>query len=165
MMTQTTTLDALLDAIVADLLAVFGDRCAQIGAYGPWDTLTDTEAEALVTPALLVELESFEIDDAFDAAGRCQVRCTLGIHCVLSQETARLQQALAQWAAEVARRVRYPADPDNNWDGNTWGLAGAVDAPQRITGQPGEFSPGLHGRDGWVVRWEQVVYLEGVSVC
>lgn len=160
-MSLTTTIDTLHAAIIADLTRAFGEQCAQIGAYAPWDDLTGTEPEELVAPALLLELESFDVDESPDPADRCPVLCTLAIHCVLSQQTERLPQALAQWAATVARRVRFPEQPDRRKGGNTWGLAPAVETPTRVNGQPGEFRPGLNGRDGWIVRWEQVVYLPG----
>lgn len=157
-----TSMDAVHDAVIAALRAKFGDRVAHYGAYEPWAEGAETPEGALLTPALLLEVEDFSIDDAEDPdpLGRLAVRCSVAVHCLLSIQTQRLAQTLAQFAAVVASLVMPPLAADALQRGNDWGLGGAAGLPAAVSAQPAGFSPGLNGRDSWVVRWEQVFYLD-----
>jgi hypothetical protein len=154
----TTTLDAVHDAILAAARAHFGTLIAHYGAYEPWDPDDDAAVPAVQTPALLFELESFARADP-DALGRFGIEATCVLHCVLSQATERLQQTLPQVAAAVLALVDASVTGTTYLRGNDWGLGGAASYPTNLQAQPAEFSPGLNGRDAWLVRWEQALYL------
>jgi hypothetical protein len=158
---SVTTFEALHQAIVEALRERFGDRIATYGAYEPWDPIDDQPTARIQTPALLLEVEDFaEADlESPDPLGRLALTCTLAIHCVLSIQTERLQQRLPQLAAAVLSLVGSPQVGQRFRRGNQWGLGIAADPAERPQAQAGEFSPGLHGRDSWLVRWEQTVYL------
>lgn len=165
-MSTTTTLDELHDAITGTLRDWFADRVAQVGAYEPWDPVSEAVPASLVTPALLLECEGVAQTPWQDAGGRLALSCTWVVHCVLSIQTERLQQTLPQFAAAVMGLVlaQCPAGGgglDEQVRGQLWGLGAAVEPPEEVQAQAGEFVPGLHGRDSWVVRWEQVAYLSG----
>jgi hypothetical protein len=156
-----TTMDAVHDAIVAALRAHFGERVLNYGAYDPWNEYTDEASATLETPALLLELEGFNVpEDVRDPLDRIPCECSWVIHAVLGLGTPRLQQTLPQFAAAVASLVMPPLVEDAMVRGNLWGLGAATDAPVRVSAQPGEFQPGLHGRDAWVIRWDQTIYLD-----
>jgi len=161
---ETTTLRAVHSAIVAAARAWFGDAVQQYGAYEPWGAggeNPDADAE-IKTPALLLELESIEPDDT-DAhgPGLIAVRCAWAFHAILSQRTDDLQIALPEFAAAAIALIRraesLPYGPPLN--GNRWGLGEAVGVPEAVSARPGPFTPGLNGRDSWLITWEQVVYL------
>jgi hypothetical protein len=159
----TVSMDALHEGIVDACRAHFGARIRQYGAYEPWDAMTDEpEGPALETPALLLEIEGLADADLEypDPTGRLAQECSWVLHCVLSNRTARLQQTLPQFAAAVLALVR-PARAGGHRDrGNLWGFGGAVEEPRNVSAQPAAFTPGLHGRDSWAVRWDQIAYLD-----
>ena len=158
-MSPTTTLLALQDAILAGYRARFGDRVRSYGAYEPADPLSDEPAD-LATPALLLELESIELEPGTDPEGRLPLRCTWALHCVLSAATEHLQQVLPQFAAAAASELMPPLSVGaSRRIGARWGLGAAVDDPTAISAAPGGFSPGLHGHDGWKLTWEQVAFI------
>lgn len=161
-MSTVTTMDALHDSILESLRARFSDRVAQYGAYEPWDEADGDADKQIITPALLLEIEDFDIPDLDDPdpLGRLVVSASISIHCVLSVQTERLQQTLPQFAAAVAAVVVPPLSGDQYQRGNLWGLGGAVEIPEDVQAQPAGFTPGLNGRDSWVVRWTQTVYLD-----
>lgn len=156
----TTTLDAVHDAILAAARARFGALVAQYGAYEPWDVEEEPAAPlaSLQTPALLLEIENLARADA-DALGRFGIDATCVLHCVLSLSTPRLQQTLPQVAAAVLALVDESVTGTGYLRGNDWGLGGAASYPTNLQAQPAEFTPGLHGRDSWIVRWDQTFYL------
>lgn len=157
----TTTLDALHEGILEGLRARFADRITHYGAYEPWDDLADGPDQLVRTPALLLEVEDLAeaLLDRPDPFGRLAVTVGLAIHCVLSMRTERLQQALPQFAAAVLATV-LPQHGVGFGRGERWGLGDALSDPEGPTAQPGEFRPGLHGRDAWIVRWTQTLYLD-----
>jgi len=140
----------------------FGTRIRQCGAYEPWDPVEDAAEPVLLTPALLLELESIEPDDNdLNMPGRIAMRCAWAVHAVLSLRTVDLQIALPELAAAVIALVRKtgtdPLQPPLT--GNRWGLGEALGAPEAVGARPAEFRPGLNGHDSWVITWEQVIYL------
>jgi hypothetical protein len=157
----TTTVRAAQTAIIDTLRDHFGAHVQQIGLYQPMDIHGDPEAE-LLTPALLLELDAIENDEAADhAPGVIAVRCLWTIHAILSIRTENLQMALPEMAAAVIALIRQttpnPMRPPLN--AHRWGLGDAVGAPDAVSARPGEFRPGLHGHDAWAVSWEQTLYL------
>jgi hypothetical protein len=156
----TTTMDAVHAAIIAAMRARFGAQVKTYGAYEEWDPLDDEPTGKLVIPALLLELDADDYDGQSDPTGRLAMTGSWVMHCVLSVKTDNLQQTLRQFSAVVAS-VILPSDPSGQpRRGNRWGLGGACDLPVRVTGQAGGFSPGLHGRDSRIIRWEQTFYLD-----
>lgn len=158
----TTTVRAAHQAIEAGLRAHFGSAILQYGPYQPWDSVDDEPETELLTPALLLELESIDPDDAaLHQPGRIAIRCAWAVHAVLSIRTEDLQIALPELAAAVMTLVRKnetdPARPPLT--ANRWGLAEAVGPPEALSARPGEFTPGLNGRDAWIIAWEQTLYL------
>lgn len=162
-MKNTTTIEALFGAIVSALSETFSDRVATIGAYEPWADSSGDESEPIKTPVLLLELESLDQDEDIaprQTKGRTAIRCSWAVHAILSLSTERLQQALPELAASIMALVRkHETYSYVTQRGNRWGLEIACDYPSSISAQPAAFTPGLNGRDSWVVRWEQVVYL------
>lgn len=142
------SLRALHAAILADLRYHYLDRVQTIAAYDPYPAHDDQDPKPLVTPALLLEIESIDPGED-DGTERQPLRLTFVAHCVLSFRTADQQLELREMAADVMAHCRY----------NRWGYPGAVRQPEAITAQPGEFQPGLAGFDSWMVRWEQVVHV------
>lgn len=161
MMSTVTTTDALHQAIVDAMRAKFGTSVAQYGAYEEWGEGDGDAVREIKTPALLTQVERMEIADTEDPdpLGRMAWNFSLAIHCVLSVLTENLQQTLPQFAAAVGALVLPPLTGDQIKRGNSWGLGGAVENPEGLQCDPGEFTPGLNGRDSWVVRWTQTVYL------
>jgi hypothetical protein len=159
----TTTLSAVHDAIIDALQARFGARVRQFGAYEPWDYDTESADPDLRTPALLIELESIGPDgDDIHTPGRVALRCNWAIHAALSIRTEKLQTELREFAAAVVTTLRRsdPSAPLTPTNGNRWGLGKAVGAPEGVSAQPGEFRPGLNGRDSWLITWDQIVYVD-----
>lgn len=157
----TVTMDHVHDAIIQAARDHFGDDVEHYGAYSPFDPDTGEAIPVMQTPALLLEVEDFSVsvDEEADPYGRMLISASFVFHCVLSLETARLQQTLPQFAGAVAALVLPPPTAESVYRGNTWGLSPAIGRPSFVTAQPDEFTPGLHGRDSWGVRWEQRIYL------
>jgi hypothetical protein len=155
-----TTLDAVHAAILAAARTRFGSLIAQYGAYEPWDEEVEPEAPlaSVQTPALLLEIEGLARADT-DALGRFGVDATCVLHCVLSLSTPRLQQTLPQFAAAVLALVDESVTGTSYLRGNDWKLGGAASYPTNLQAQPAAFTPGLNGRDAWLVRWDQTFYL------
>ena len=143
-----STLRELHDAIVADFTAHYLGRVATVAAYDPFPIPSAQEQQALVTPAILLELSEIAEGEE-DGTDRQALRLMLTAHCVLSMRTAQIQLELREFAADVLAHVR----------GQRWGLAKAVQASERPSAQPGEFKPGLEGYDSWAATWEQLVYI------
>lgn len=161
-MADTASLREYLAAIERSLRAHFGDRIRQYGIYEPWDEDEDEAEPKLKTPALLIQVEGIEPDLAEDhAEGAIGIQLSMCVHALLSLRTPRLQIALPELAAGVitliAKQEARVLRPPSN--GNRWGLEGAVGLPEMIRAEPADFSPGLHGHDGWAVRFEQTLYL------
>ena len=159
---STTTIRVAHAAIVDALRAHFWATVRQYGAYQPWDPIEDTPETEILTPALLLELESIDPDDdEMHMPGRVGMRCAWSVHVMLSTRTEELQIALPELAAAVVALVRKqetePLHPPLN--GNHWCLGEAVDGPDAVTARPAGFHPGLHGHDSWVVTWEQAIHL------
>lgn len=158
----TTTIRAAHQAIEDGLRAHFGASVRQYGAYQPWDPTEDEPETELLTPALLLELESIDPDETEDQMpGRVALRCAWTVHAMLSIRTEDLQIALPELAAAVVALVRQQQSPPSPppLNGNRWGLGEAVGVPEAVSARPAEFVPGLHGHDSWAVTWEQVTYL------
>lgn len=135
-------LKALHDAIVEAVRA----RLPQLDTVAEYTATV--QGGSVNTPAALLDLEGF--DEGTDIGdGETAISCRFALHCMLSNETPRVEVECRQFAAEVVRLVRR----------NTWGLA-YVDAPTAISAGAAEFRPGAKGYESWSVTWEQVVYLE-----
>jgi len=156
----TTDMRALHAAIEETLRTRFGAGTFYFYQHDPLGPYDETEIQ---TPALLLELEGFEQDDTEQnnrARERVPVRCTLALHAVLSINTERLQLELRELAADLLITIRAREHAlTRSTRGNRWGLGPAADFPERVEAMPAEFTPGLNGRDSWVVRWEQVFYF------
>ena len=152
MSTQLDNLRQLHDAIIADLTERYADRVYTIAAYDPFPEKNGAERLPITTPALLLDVESIDEGEE-DGTDRQPLRLTITLHCILSFRTSDTQLELREFAADVAARVRH----------NRWGLNAAVDHPQAINAQPGEFVPEQAGYDSWRVTWEQQVYV-GVNI-
>jgi len=147
-MSELPTLRELHTSIIADLERQYLGRVETVAAYDPFPGTDEQDAKALLTPALLLELESIDPEPE-DGTGRQSLRLTFVAHCVLSFRTLAVQMELRVFAADVMNHIRY----------NRWGYPGAVADPEAIAAQPGEFKPGLAGFDSFLVRWEQVVQV------
>lgn len=161
-MATSASLRDYLAAVETALRDRFGERVRQYGIYEPWDEAEDEAEPKLKTPALLIQVEGIEPDLAEDQVpGAIAIRLSVTIHVLLSIRTERLQVALPELAAAVIALLRQPQyqpmRPPLN--GNRWGLGDAVDIPESVAAQPADFSPGLHGHDGWAVSFEQVLFL------
>jgi len=157
----TTTIPAAHEAILATARAAFGSTIRQYGAYEPLGSPASPETE-LLTPALLLELEGFEQDDEDGARGesRVLVRCAWALHLWLSTRTPAVQVALPDLAANLLILIRTREhDLRRAQRGNRWGLGPACGYPQRIAAMPAQLEPGLNGRDSWLIRWDQSLYL------
>lgn len=157
----TTTMRAAHEAILATARAAFGSAIRQYGAYEPLGSPAMPETE-LLTPALLLELEGFEQEDEDGARGdsRVLVRCAWALHIWLSALTPSLQVALPELASDLLILIRTrDHDLRRAQRGNRWGLGPACGYPQRVEAMPAQFQPGLNGRDSWLVRWDQSLYL------
>ncbi|MBK1699738.1 hypothetical protein [Thiococcus pfennigii] len=155
-------LEAIYDAVLARQRSHFGQWIAQYGFYEP-DLLVDEE-RSLQTPALLIGLEDFAIDEELDRRqvdGRIAVRLTLLEYAFLSVATANLQRQLDVLGLAVAAHI-FAGEPGaraSDSRGNRWGLGAACRPPTRLEGQPGDLKPGRHGADSRLIRWEQVFFL------
>lgn len=130
-----------VDAILATLGNDFGDRVPTLRFHDPAD-------RELVTPALVLDLESFEIgEDPGDGRTPAQARWT--IHCLMPQSAEGSEVLVRSMAAEVFARVRF----------NKWNLGADVDYPDTVNADEGRLWPGLHGHHHWTVSWDQVLYL------
>lgn len=157
---ETTTLSAVHDAILDAFKARFDERIAWYGAYEPIDALTDEAVSAIQAPALLLELESESYDGTADPVGRLAVDCVWNMHCLLTVRTEQLQITLRQMASAVASVILPKDSASQPRRGNRWGLGSAVEWPNGVSALPGRISPGFHGFDERIVRWEQRVYLD-----
>jgi hypothetical protein len=142
----------LHDAMVADLSAHYLGRVPTICAYDPFPARDDQTPQPVVTPAILLELESIAPGED-DGTDRQALLLTFSAHCVLSQRTEAMQLELREFAADLLSHLRH----------QRWGLAGALQEPTALAAAAGEFSPGLEGFDSWRATWEQTVYV-GASV-
>ncbi len=130
--------DAILEAIRQRLPAL--DTVAE---YSP-----ATENGRLNTPAALLDLE--EMDEATDFGdGKIGMTCRFAVHCILSNETPRVEVECRQFAGEILKLVRR----------NAW-ACDFVDYPSALSAQPAEFRPGAKGYESWCVTWEQTVHLD-----
>lgn len=151
----TVTAVALQEAIIATLRAHFGERVQTVDAYWPLGPLDETPQAELQTPALLLRVERQELEQGYDPENRMRVRVSFALYCILSIGTPRLYLELPELSADVLR-VLSPR-LNISWRGQTWGLDRAVDAPEAVTDDEGEFIPGPAGSDSRIVRWDQVV--------
>jgi hypothetical protein len=147
-MSELPTLRELHAAILLDLDRHYSGRVETVAAYDPFPGTDEQDAQALNTPALLLELESIDPEPE-DGTERQALRLTFAAHCILSFRTPAVQMELRVFGSDVMNHLRY----------NRWGYPGAVSDPEAIAAQPGEFKPGLAGFDSFLVRWEQVVQL------
>lgn len=160
----TTSFDAAHDAIVDALREHFGSRVRQVGGYSPLDPLTDEPQSALQVPALLVRIAAATQDDEGDPdpVGRLVFRAECEVRCVLSIESQDLGRDLIDLATQVAALVLPRRRGDQRRRGNRWGLGAAAESPLAVSVEEDfEFPQGLHGRAAYLVRWEQIFYLDG----
>lgn len=129
--------DAIVDAV--------RERLPQLATVAEYTATV--EGGSINTPAALLDLEGFD-EGADIGDGETAISCRFALHCMLSNETPRVEVECRQFAAEVVRLVRR----------NTWGL-NFVDQPTAIAAGAAEFRPGAKGYESWSVTWEQVVYL------
>lgn len=157
---NTTTLADVHDSILTALRDRFDERIAWYGAYEPLDALTEEAVSAIQAPALLLELESESYDGTADPVGRLAVDCVWQVHCLLTVLTPQLPVTLRQMASAVASVVLPKDSAGQPRRGNRWGLGSAAEWPTGVSVQPGRISPGYHGFDERIVRWEQRVYID-----
>lgn len=139
---MSVTLNDLHNAIVATTQAAFGSVVETVAAYSP------LQADPINTPAVLIEMDSAdEGEDCGD--GRVPLKCQFLAHCILSTKTPNVQVEVRAFAAQMFQVVRH----------NNWGLTGNVTRPASLSMLPGEFRPGNHGYESWIVAWEQTLYL------
>lgn len=145
---ELITLRELHTAMVRSFADRYAEQVETIGAYDPFPDVTSQDPQALVTPALLLELVDIAPGED-DGTERVPLRLTLAAHCILSFRTADLQIELREFAADVLAHVRH----------NRWGYPAAARAPEQVSAQAGEFRPDLAGFDSWQVTWEQTVHV------
>jgi hypothetical protein len=164
-MSETTTIRAIHAALEATQRAAFEGRVERpVVTFGVYEPLGGLDAPTeLLTPALLTEVYSIEQDDSErrqSTRDRIAARLGISVHCILSLQSPSLQIALRELAMDVAVLVRErEGDLSHSDRGNRWGLGPAARRPERVELAPGDFAPGLNGRDAWVCSWEQVFYL------
>ena len=138
-----TSFTAFFDAIKAEL-----DTIPNVREVALYDA---HQLDKVTTPAILVELG--EIDPADTrTGGRLAVNVDMRLHCVLSVKTDLVQLEIRNFAAVVMTKIHK----------NRFGLAGAVELPQRLSAFPGMFRPDEKGFESWVVNWTQAVHLGAV---
>jgi len=138
----------LHDAMLVDLRAHYLGRVQTIEAFDPFPDIEGQDRLPLVTPALLLEIDSID-PGVEDGTERQALNLSFLVHCVLSFRTEQIQLELREFAADLLNHVRY----------NRWGFPAAVEIPTALGAQPAEFVPGLMGFDTWIARWEQVVFI------
>ncbi|MGY3887197.1 hypothetical protein [Aeromonas aquatica] len=112
------------------------------------DVMPDELADSMQTPAVFIDLESFEPGKRL-SGGRNAHECAFAAYCVLSTRTKNHEAQIKNMAAAVAGKVH----------GQRWSLSDAVALPSRIAAMPGIFKEDAHGLACWVVTWDQTVYL------
>lgn len=132
----------VVDAILADLTKSFGKRVETVRFHDP-------SQRTLVTPALVLDLESFDLG-AFPGDGRTPTRARWVLHCLMPQTPDGSEIRVRSMAAELFARVTF----------NKWQLGVAVDFPQNVEASQATLWPGLYGHNHWTVSWDQVLYID-----
>ncbi len=142
----STDLTIYMDALIADLKGKLPDN-VHVVEYDPFDGGT------VPTPSVLVGIEHSYIDETQDCGdGRTPLRLFVELSLILSDSIPRPEVTLASLAAHVKKLLRY----------NRFGLGGALNDAEQITGQPSAVK--LKGKKSqayhlWEIAYEQVVYL------
>lgn len=107
--------------------------------------------DTIATPAVLIEAIEMKPGGRL-TGGRLPVTVEFAAHCCLSVKTERVELEIRNFAAKMMQVI----------EGNKWGLADAVERPERLTAFPGAFKPDDKGFESWVVTWEQTIHLGDV---
>lgn len=110
-----------------------------------------SERDALVTPALLLELVEMKPGKK-RGDGRLPITAEFAAHCCLSVKTDQVDIEIRNFAAKMLQVV----------NGSRWGLNDAVERPDELGAFPGMFKPDDKGFESWVVVWEQNIHLGDV---
>ena len=121
------------------------DSMAMLQTVKSYDPLT---RDTIITPAVLIEAVEMKPGSRV-TGGRLPVTVEFAAHCCLSVKTERVELEIRNFAAKLLQVV----------NGNKWGLADAVERPERLTAFPGMFKPDDKGFESWVVTWEQTIHL------
>ena len=160
--TTTTTMTALINAILATIRAhTWPSEIAAVGYRAPFDFDDADEPAAMMTPAILLTITDRETEpEARTPPGRVARRCAFELHGVLSSKTENLQVELLELSESIYAMVEARDAKTSHERGNHWGLGDAVGVPFEIRdSDQGAYAAGVHGYDGRVVSWSQVVYL------
>lgn len=158
------------DHIVAALTETYAPVVETIEMYWPFDDLAAGQTWTINTPALLLEIESFDPGDpAVDPGdGRESVSLSFVLHCILSTRTPAVEIAIRDFALQVYLTV----------DENLWGFENAaapagdeaVDTtklvalmPSDQVALPSQIILNKPGFVGWSVAWSQTFHV-GESV-
>ncbi len=129
--------DAMTEAIKASM-----SMLQTVKSYDP------TTRDTITTPAVLIEAVEMKPGRKI-GDGRLPVTVEFAAHCCLSVKTERVELEIRNFAAKLLQVV----------NGNKWGLADAVERPERLSAFPGMFKPDDKGFESWVVTWEQTIHL------
>jgi hypothetical protein len=144
------SLAGIQTAIEADLGAEFSDRVRTIEWFDPLPDADDQERLAVLTPAILLNLEQIDHEEAdSDGTDRIPTRLFLTADCFLPASIDNPAAQVREFGAAVAAHI---------WR-NTWGLRPTMGDPEALSSQPAELKPGTGGYVVWRVMWEQLAML------
>lgn len=135
-------LDALHDAIVADIKAQFPDLQTV-------DFYRTDERKGLPLPAVLLDLTEFEGEPDLDpGTEQLAVTARFEAEIIFGFRTPNVKREIRKFSAAFAAWLRL-----RRWTGIS------TDAAKVIGCYPDDFNPELDNYEVWRVEWSQVLYL------